>query len=104
MEFEDRSAYIPGHENTPMDAKKTLTALTLLVLLAGCIGTQGPTDFNTQIPNPASKFCEDHGYTLKIVDDPAGQFGLCVFPDGTSCDEWAYYRGECLPGQPNVTQ
>ncbi|MBN1138650.1 MAG: DUF333 domain-containing protein, partial [Anaerolineae bacterium] len=26
--------------------------------------------------------------------------GYCVFPDGTECEEWAFQRGECMPGTP----
>jgi hypothetical protein len=29
--------------------------------------------------------------------------GICVFPNGSECDEWAYYRNECAPGD-SVTQ
>jgi len=50
------------------------------------------------MPNPASVYCEQNGNTLEIrtaTDD--SQSGECVFPDGSSCDEWAYYRGECGP-------
>jgi hypothetical protein len=32
------------------------------------------------------------------------QSGVCVFPDGSTCDEWAYFRGECgLAAQKSPT-
>jgi len=51
-----------------------------------------------EMPNPASEYCEQQGYKLEIVTAADGsQSGICVFPDGSSCDEWAYFRGECGP-------
>jgi hypothetical protein len=28
-----------------------------------------------------------------------GVMGVCVFPDGSECEEWAYFRSECRPGE-----
>jgi putative hemolysin len=54
----------------------------------------------TQLPNPASVFCQENGGTLEIREDNAnGQIGYCVFDDGSECEEWAFYRGECQPGE-----
>lgn len=50
------------------------------------------------LPNPASVYCEQHGGRVEIVDTPAGQQGICVLADGTRCDEWAFFRGECPCG------
>jgi putative hemolysin len=47
------------------------------------------------LPNPASQFCEQQGYKLEIRDEAGGQVGYCIFPNGASCEEWAFYRGEC---------
>jgi putative hemolysin len=50
------------------------------------------------MPNPASLFCEQHGNKLEILTAADGsQSGSCIFPDGSTCDEWAYFRGECGP-------
>ena len=49
------------------------------------------------MPNPASKFCRDQGYQLEMRTDASGTTGYCVFPDGSECEEWSYYRGECGP-------
>ena len=50
-----------------------------------------------QIANPVSVNCAEKGGKLEIVDEPGGQRGICVLPDGTRCDEWAFFRGECPP-------
>jgi putative hemolysin len=57
-------------------------------------------DGNVQIANPASVYCEQQGGNLKIVDTPDGQQGICKLKDGTECDEWAYFRGECPSNAP----
>jgi hypothetical protein len=52
------------------------------------------------MPNPAAVYCEEQGYAVEIrTDENGGQYGVCLFPDGSECDEWAYYRGECSPGE-----
>jgi hypothetical protein len=52
-----------------------------------------------QIANPASQKCVSDGGTLEIIDQSGGQLGICHFSDGTVCEEWAYFRNECAPGQ-----
>jgi putative hemolysin len=63
----------------------------------GPIPTPGP---ESKLPNPASVFCEQHGNKPEIVTaDDGSQKGICIFPDGSTCDEWAYFRGECGPAK-----
>ena len=59
--------------------------------------TTEPSESPLDMPNPASKFCRDQGYQLEMRTDASGTTGYCVFPDGSECEEWAYYRGECGP-------
>jgi putative hemolysin len=50
----------------------------------------------TNVANPASVYCEQVGGRLEIRTDPeGGQYGMCLFSDGSECEEWALYRGEC---------
>jgi predicted secreted protein len=50
--------------------------------------------------NPASVSCGQAGGTVEIEKDTAGnEYGMCTYQNGTSCEEWALYRGEgCKPG------
>ena len=77
--------------------------IVTLILGALVIGACGPTPAPTptsppDMPNPAAKHCVDEGYNLEIRSEAGGEVGYCLFPDGTECEEWAFYRGECAPG------
>jgi putative hemolysin len=55
------------------------------------------------LPNPAAVYCQEQGYSYEIRTAGDGsQSGVCIFPDGSECDEWEFFRGECGP-QPNST-
>ena len=75
-----------------------IAAILALALLAGACGDDDNQD-ESQLPNPASVYCEEQGGTLEIRDEAGGQVGYCVFDDGSECEEWAFRRGECSPGQ-----
>ncbi len=52
------------------------------------------------MPDPAAQYCVEHGGKLEVRKDSQGnEYGVCVFPDGSVCEEWAFYRGECKPGE-----
>ena len=52
----------------------------------------------TGLANPASVHCQEMGGTLEIQAAQGGQEGICLFPDGSECEEWALYRGDCQRG------
>ncbi|NHW24231.1 MAG: DUF333 domain-containing protein [Archaeoglobales archaeon] len=50
---------------------------------------------NAGVANPAAVYCKQMGYEYRIENTAKGQAGICVFPDKTECEEWAFFRGEC---------
>ncbi len=99
-----------------MMKNKTLLILSLVVisaiLIAGCTqqtaqpaGTTTPaaTQAAVGMANPASVACGQAGGMLEIKKDNSGnEYGMCTFKNGTSCEEWALFRGEgCKPGLTN---
>jgi len=79
--------------------------VSLCVTLTACttvqVQTLEPTKTDippVNMPNPASVYCKENGNTLEIRTAADGsQSGVCFFPDGSTCEEWAYFRGECGP-------
>lgn len=70
--------------------------LVISMAFAGC-GTDDNDD-DAGLANPASVFCEEQGGTLELRTDDTGTSGFCIFDDGSECEEWAYFRNECSPG------
>ena len=86
--------------------------LVLLMLVSGCTQqavpsnattTPAATQTTTGLPNPASVSCGLAGGTVEIKKYSTGdEYGMCTFGNGTSCEEWALFRGEgCKPGLKN---
>jgi putative hemolysin len=65
------------------------SAALVVVLLAGS------NQAAHGIPNPAAVYCSLLGYGYEIVDTPEGQYGICMLPDGSSCDEWRFFECKC---------
>lgn len=47
------------------------------------------------LANPAAVYCLELGYEYRVVDEPSGQKGICIFPDGSECEAWAFLEGKC---------
>lgn len=61
--------------------------------------SEGNKDGFVNMTNPASTYCVENWWKVKIVTDSDwGQYGMCNFPDGSVCEEWMYFDGICEPG------
>ncbi|MCB0240352.1 MAG: M20/M25/M40 family metallo-hydrolase, partial [Anaerolineae bacterium] len=86
-----------------MRTKPTILIVFVLVMLlaAACYPPAGPS----QLANPATQYCLDNGgHTRPRGQQGDGPSGLCVFPDDSVCDEWAFFRGECGPASQPVDE
>jgi uncharacterized protein len=80
--------------------RQIIVMVVVLAALVGCGGAEtpeAPAEPAVGMANPASVFCEEQGGRLEIRDESGGQVGYCLFPDGSECEEWAFFRGECAP-------
>jgi putative hemolysin len=58
--------------------------------------TPSVTTTASALANPAAVFCREKNYQYEIRKNPDGsEYGVCIFPNGWECEEWAFYRGTC---------
>lgn len=93
--------------------KRIFIFVIILMAMTACAAPQtqaAPKPAATDMPqagmsNPASVYCVQNGNKLEIrTADDGSQNGICIFSDGSTCDEWAYYRGECGPAENSGTE
>lgn len=73
--------------------------LAAAVLLA-CKAPQAsepPSPATPTAGSPASAHCAEQGGSIEVVDGPGGRAGVCVFLDGSRCEEFRFMRGTCTP-------
>nr|WP_319376967.1 DUF333 domain-containing protein [uncultured Methanoregula sp.] len=75
----------PAATAAPTAAPTAVAAATTAAAAPGAVG----------MANPASVNCGKVGGKTEIkTAADGGQYGMCTFTNGTSCEEWALYRGE----------
>lgn len=91
--------------NKKLDYMKRIFKTILYALVAGVVLfslTYVIVDYykttNYQVGNPASIYCIEQSGELIIEDSIEGQYGICLFEDGTRCEEWDFYNGVCGEG------
>ena len=52
---------------------------------------------STKTGNPASVYCEKQGGKSVIVKGSKGEYGVCQLKDGTSIEEWEFYKPNNTP-------
>lgn len=74
-----------------MNHKKIFIILTVVFLLTPLFSVSAVT---TGMRNPAAAYCVDLGYEYEIKKSPAGEYGICKFPDGSEAEEWKFFAGQ----------
>ena len=75
-----------------------------ILFLVSCSPKQNSPSAQPNMANPASVHCEQNSGKLELSQDAnGGVTGKCNFSDGSVCEEWAYFREECKPGDSLVT-
>ncbi len=69
------------------------------IALVGLIVACSSDPDSVAIANPASTHCVESGGDSELVQEANASVGYCRFTDGSSCEEWAFFRGECKPGE-----
>jgi len=71
---------------------------TLALFFIGCTQSVPPAQNQTPVETPAYLKCIGAGGGDKIVSGPTGNMELCLFKDGTVCEQSKFYDNTCKEG------
>ena len=88
--------------SSDIEASPTILASVAPTIVPAPIASVSVTsEPSVAIANPASVHCVEVGGRVDLRDSQAGQVGVCVFPNGTECEEWKLFRNEsCAEATP----
>ncbi|MBN1310298.1 MAG: DUF333 domain-containing protein [Anaerolineae bacterium] len=76
-----------------------VSAMALAALALSACGQQQeeviPPGDAIGLANPASVYCQGLGYREETREGEGGQYGVCIFSDGSECDTWDFLSGRC---------
>ncbi len=53
-------------------------------------------DISVGAADPAPRYARKMGCERRVdKTKEEGDYAYCIFPDGSECEEWAFYRGKC---------
>jgi len=84
--------------------KKNIIIFIVVAVVVG-FGTyawRNQPEEESGLANPAAVYCEEQGGILVNRMFSAGVSGYCLFDDGSECNQWEFYRGECQKGNLKV--
>jgi putative hemolysin len=84
----------------PKKSRKLLPVVILVTLLiVSIVFLYALISSNASSMAAASAKCLKDGGQERIISGTLGESGLCLFPDGSVCDELAYSKGACNKGE-----
>ncbi len=45
--------------------------------------------------NAGAVYCKNLSYQYEVRNNENGQYGICIFTDGTECEIWNFFNGKC---------
>ncbi len=86
-------------KTTLSDLRLIFIFLPIMLTVCGPGSQKGSKSLKElSMENPASKKCITEGGRLQIVSSREGDYGVCIFKDGSVCEEWEYFRRSCKKG------
>jgi len=85
----------PAPTDTPVPPTATFTPEPTETPLPTDTPTPTEEPGRIGLANPSSVYCSGLGYKEETRETDAGQYGVCIFPDGSECGSWDFLAGRC---------
>ena len=81
--------FISNHKK--MKYEKTIIIAAVIFFLTPLFHLSA---METGMRNPSAAYCVDLGYEYDVRETVEGEFGVCIFPDGSEAVGWKFFAGQ----------